>query len=928
MRRGKMSKSITKAFFLFILVVFFLSFFSQTLTTNDRIPRTEEKIEQALKSKNLSQDVEKKNQKQEQTKATDEMMQFAVGAHVLGFGKDNVLIASADHALRVEFVDAQPVSPVDETILYDYDCALTSNKRESRISRDSPQAAMPLDRVSYHDLWEGVTLTYEKHAGSIVKSTYIVQPTHTKSVDSAVITNQNPVDQIRLRYNVPVHVDKSGNLVLCFETGQMIESRPVAWQEIAGHRIPVEVSFRSLNAREAGFKVGTYDPRFPLVIDPVLSWNTFMGSSINDGGYSIAVDINGNIYVTGDSSKTWGSPIHPFSGNSDAFVAKLNCYGVRLWNTFLGSDQTDAGTAIAVDTSGNVYVAGFSFGTWGMPLRPHSGSYDGFVAKLNSNGILQWNTFLGGADGDDCVGITLDTSGNILLTGRSDTTWGMPINPHSGTSDAFVAKLNNSGGLQWNTFMGTMDGTIGIDIAVDKIGSVYVVGGSNSSWGTPIHAFSGKGDAFVAKLELTGIPIWHTFMGSAEQDAGTAIAVDSSGNIYVSGSSSAAWGTPINDFAANGDTFVAKLSNTGSLQWNTFMGSAAGDPSYDIALDANESLYVLGTSLASWGMPIHSYSGDRDVFVTKLSNTGSLQWNTFMGSANEDEGQGIAVDRNGNIYVAGYSETTWGVPINPFEDFFDAFVAKITASNIYVFDGHDFNSNGSSDVSVWRPSNGRWYIKDVGSFNWGQSGDIPANGDYDGDGTTDVAVWRPSNGRWYIKGIGGAFWGTYGDIPVPGDYDGDGFTDIAVWRPIDGKWYIKDIGTYAWGRTGDIPVPGDYDGDGSTDIAVWRPSDGLWYTFGIGGTHWGTLGDVPLASDYDGDGITDIAVWRPSNGRWYIYGIGIHAWGILTDIPVPGDYDGDGYTDIAVWRPSNGRWYIKGMTGAIWGVAGDIPVVR
>jgi hypothetical protein len=245
-----------------------------------------------------------------------------------------------------------------------------------------------------------------------------------------------------------------------------------------------------------------------------------------------------------------------------------------------------------------------------------------------------------------------------------------------------------------------------------------------------------------------------------------------------------------------------------------------------------------------------------------------------------------------------------------------------------IFHGHDFDGNGSSDVSVWRPTNGRWYIRGIGSYVWGAAGDIPANGDYDGDGTTDIAVWRPSNGRWYLRGIGGATWGTAGDIPVPGDYNGDGSTDIAVWRPSNGRWYIMGVGSYIWGTAGDIPVPGDYNKDGKTEIAVWRPSNGRWYIKGSAGSIWGASGDFPVPADYDGDGTTDIAVWRPSNGRWYIKGLAGSIWGTVGDIPVPGDYNGGGATDIAVWRPSNGRWYIKGIAGYLWGTAGDIPVVR
>jgi len=237
----------------------------------------------------------------------------------------------------------------------------------------------------------------------------------------------------------------------------------------------------------------------------------------------------------------------------------------------------------------------------------------------------------------------------------------------------------------------------------------------------------------------------------------------------------------------------------------------------------------------------------------------------------------------------------------------------------------DFDGDGDSDIGVWRPSNGKWYIQGLSAIAWGVSTDIPVPGDYDGDGDAGIAVWRPSDGKWYIQGQSAVAWGVSTDILVPGDYDGDGTTEIGVWRPSNGRWYIQGMSSTPWGVSTDIPVPGDYDGDGTTDIAVWRPSNGKWYIQGQSAIAWGVSTDIPVPGDYDGDGTTEIAVWRPSNGKWYIQGQSAIAWGVSTDIPVPGDYDGDGDTGIAVWRPSNGRWYIEGMSSTPWGVSGDIP---
>lgn len=268
----------------------------------------------------------------------------------------------------------------------------------------------------------------------------------------------------------------------------------------------------------------------------------------------------------------------------------------------------------------------------------------------------------------------------------------------------------------------------------------------------------------------------------------------------------------------------------------------------------------------------------------------------------------------------------------------------------------DFDGDGRTDLSVFRPSDLLWYIIPSATGGsrvqgWGFSTDVLVPGDYDGDGKTDLAVWRPSEGIWYIinssTGAGRVQgWGVSTDIPVPGDYDGDGKTDLAIWRPSEATWYIIKSSTGSgrvqpWGLPGDKPVPGDYDGDGKTDLAVWRPSEGTWYIInsstGSGRVQgWGLPGDKLVPGDYDGDGKTDLAVWRPSDRFWYIINSSTGAgraqeWGLSNDKPVPGDYDGDGKTDLAVWRPSDGTWYIiNSSTGGGraqgWGLNGDTPV--
>jgi glucose/arabinose dehydrogenase len=279
----------------------------------------------------------------------------------------------------------------------------------------------------------------------------------------------------------------------------------------------------------------------------------------------------------------------------------------------------------------------------------------------------------------------------------------------------------------------------------------------------------------------------------------------------------------------------------------------------------------------------------------------------------------------------------------------------------------DFDGDGRSDFTVYRPSTGTWFTLRSSTnyttstfFTLGVGSDLPVTGDFDGDDKTDAATFTPSTGMWTIlrSSLGTTIqyqWGLNGDVPVPGDYDGDGKTDLAVFRPANGVWYIRRSSTnftafvsYQWGLGGDVPVPGDFDSDGITDLAVYRPTTGEWFirlsttAYATFVTYqWGLGGDVSVPGDYDGDGKTDLAVYRPSTGVWYLrpsstsYAVSVtYQWGLDADVPVPGDFDGDGRTDLAVFRPSTGTWFfLKSGTaftvsGAVpWGVPGDTPIL-
>ncbi|MCX6565715.1 MAG: SBBP repeat-containing protein [Candidatus Aminicenantes bacterium] len=238
-------------------------------------------------------------------------------------------------------------------------------------------------------------------------------------------------------------------------------------------------------------------------------WHTFLGSadsepgSSGDQGAGIAVDPNGRIYVAGTSAATWGTPLRGFAGGlSDPFIAKLDTDGNLGWNTFLGGDLDEKGKAIAVDPDGNVYAAGGNIASRSSATGKASPDHRAFVAKLNTDGKLQWNAYLSGATYYYASGVAVDPGRNIYVVGTNSASWlGTLASPSAVVFDAFVAKFNTTGTLQWNISLGGEDHDYGWSVAVDPRGSVYAAGSSCATWGLPIRRYTQNADPFVAVIK-------------------------------------------------------------------------------------------------------------------------------------------------------------------------------------------------------------------------------------------------------------------------------------------------------------------------------------------------------------------------------------------------------------------------------------------
>ncbi|MBI5375432.1 MAG: SBBP repeat-containing protein [Candidatus Schekmanbacteria bacterium] len=588
-----------------------------------------------------------------------------------------------------------------------------SNKEDSTSLRETLIGSAPsaikgesksVTNVNYFvgnkDNWKSNISTFESVSlGEVYEGVELKLKAYGKNVEKLFYVNEcGDVEDIKLKVEgaEDISVNKDGELEIETELGTIKFTKPFAYQEIDGKKIEVKCDF-VIDFSSYSFRVASYDKNYPLVIDPLIA-STYIWEVGEDYSYDIALDSTGNVFITGHTVGNFPTTAGAYSPTRidihNAFVSKLdNTLSTLLASTYLGGSISETAYSIAIDPSGNVYVAGTT-GSSNFPIT--AGAYDSlmnssdvFISKFNNNlSSLLASTFLGGSTYEGAYDLELDPTGNIYVTGYTNssdfpTTTGAYDISHNGGYDVFISKLNSTlSTLMGSTFLGGVNSDYVKKMALDSSGNVFVTGytrSSDFSITTDAYdtSYNGGEDVFISKLDntLTSL-LASTFIGGTYNDYGRAIAIDSSDNVFVTGEPSTGFPTIAGsyDTSPNGgyDVFVIKMNNQlNTLVASTFIGGNNNDYGYGIAVDSWGSVYVTGETSSSIypvgsAIPFPTTEGafdtshnlQRDVFVSKLDNMlTSLNASTFLGGEHSEYGRAIVLDSSGNVYVTGETDS-------------------------------------------------------------------------------------------------------------------------------------------------------------------------------------------------------------------------------------------------------------------------------
>jgi|GEM_PF-2457643 len=561
--------------------------------------------------------------------------------------------------------------------------------------------------VRHSNLYNGIDAVHLS-SGNGLKSEFIVSP---GSDPGLISLSYDGVEAMA--------INEHGQLVLSTASGIITDDVPIAYQEKLGARLPVKVRYALSDNGTVGFEIGDYDKKLPLVIDPLIRWSSFLGGTLDDHGSAIESDSNGNLYVTGhtrssDFPVSVGAAQTVYGGGGrDAFAAKLSADGTTIiWCTYIGGTDTtngDAGSAIAIDGEGAVYITGLTMssdfptttGAYDLTYGGGSQNGDAFVVKISSDGsTFLYGTYLGGPDDDWGRGIDVDSQGDIYVTGLTNggfptTSGAYDVTYNGGTGgvgDVFFVKLSPDGAgaadLLYGTYIGGMLAESGNAILADGSGIAHIAGFAMSFFPVTPGAFQtslggafGDGDGFILKIAPLGGGtsdlIYSTYFGGTGIDAATAIDIDGEGTIYHAGTTASSTGFPISAGAyqtthggGTYDAYVSKLNPAGNgasdLLYSSYLGGSADEypvgefvhNGVGLELGCDDMVYVHAITQSpdfptTQGTYDNSLSGGDDAALVKmhLGNNGvsDLLYGTYLGGGGEEHWYGITVTEGDNV---------------------------------------------------------------------------------------------------------------------------------------------------------------------------------------------------------------------------------------------------------------------------------------
>jgi hypothetical protein len=543
--------------------------------------------------------------------------------------------------------------------------------------------------VTFENIYNGINLHYYEKAG-LLKYDYMVAP-HTD------------YKQIRLQINgaTKISLQRDGSVIISTPLGKIREGQPVVFQN--GKQLSAKWILKN---NELSFEVENYDPGFELIIDPaVRTWGTYYGGSGYLFGMAVVTDASNNVIIGGMAYSTAGVATSgayqaTIGGSSDAYVAKFNASGVRIWGTYYGGSGTEWGFGACTDVNGNIFLTGYTTSTvTGVIATPgafqmsNGGSYDAFLVKFNGLGVRQWGTFYGHQYADQGNSCSADFNGNVYLTGYISSNTSTPTGTliastgshqdtyGGGNYDAFLVKFSSTGVRKWATFYGGNAVDQGNSCSADALGNIYLAGYTSSNTGTAIATSSafqtsqgGSNDAFLAKFDSTGIRQWGTFCGGVADERALSCSTDNGNNVYVAGTNlygGTVMATPgAHQPAAAGDldAFLEKFDASGTRQWGTYYGSYMDEQFISCSADIFGNVYLGGSSASPGGSVIATPGshqtvnnlGANDGFLVRFTGNGVRQWGTLYGGTGNESAYSCWPDLLGNVYLTGITGSSVG----------------------------------------------------------------------------------------------------------------------------------------------------------------------------------------------------------------------------------------------------------------------------